>query len=154
MPQRRVREAIRRWTEVFMHRSMAETRRFMEAHSLSFAQMSVLMHLHRMRSCRVSDLGARLDVTNAAVSQLVDRLVQAGLVERVEDLRDRRVKRLQLTAEGQALVEEALARREAWLEATLSTLTAEEQERIADALDLLTEAARKAEFETTISEEA
>ncbi len=149
MTKRTVREAIRRWAEVFMHRSMAEMRRFMEAHGLSFAQMSVLFHLHRASACRVSDLGARLDVTNAAVSQLVERLVQSGLVERVEDPRDRRVRRLQLTAAGQALVDQAVAARERWLESVLDRLSPEERERIAEALDLLTEAARRGEGDET-----
>ncbi|HIQ08166.1 MAG TPA: MarR family transcriptional regulator [Anaerolineaceae bacterium] len=142
MNRDQVRQALRRWTEVFMHRSMAETRTFMETHGLSFAQISVLMHLRRADACRVSDLGARLGVSNAAASQLVDRLVQAGLVERLEDARDRRVKRLRLTPVGEALVNQAIAARKSWLESVLDRLSDEEQACVADALRLLTEAAR------------
>ncbi len=143
MDRSQVREALRRWSEVFMHRSMAESRAFMEAHGLSFAQMSVLMLLKRTSSCRVSDLGARLEVSNAAASQLVDRLVQAGLVERLEDKQDRRVKRLRLTAKGEDLVAQAIAARERWLESVLDRLSEQERAQVAQALNLLTEAARQ-----------
>ncbi len=138
-----VRQALRRWSEMFMHRSMAETRAFIEAHGLSFAQISVLMHLRRFTSCRVSDLGARLGVSNAAASQVVDRLVQAGLVERTEDAQDRRVKRLRLTPRGQALLDQAIAARERWLESVLDHLSEQERAQVAQALNLLTEAAQK-----------
>ena len=143
MNKSQVHEALRRWAEVFMHRSMAETRAFMEAHGLSFAQISVLMHLRRFDACRVSDLGARLGVSNAAASQLVDRLVQAGLVERAEDPHDRRVKRLRLTPQGEALVGQAIAARERWLESVLDRLSAEQQAQVAEALRLLTQAAQE-----------
>ena len=145
MDKARVREALRRWSEVFMHRSMAQTRRFMEAHDLSFAQISVLMHLKHFDACRVSDLGARLGVSNAAVSQLADRLVKAGLVERAEDPHDRRVKRLRLTEQGRALIAQAIEARERWLESVLDRLSEQEQAQVAEALRLLTEAAQAAD---------
>lgn len=141
MNREQVRQALRQWSEVFMHRSMAETRTFMETHGLSFAQISVLMHLRRSNACRISDLGMRLGVSNAAASQLVDRLVQAGLVERLEDAKDRRVKRLRLTPTGEKLVDQAIAVRESWLESVLDRLSDEEQARVTEALRLLTEAA-------------
>lgn len=140
MTTHEVREAIRRWAKEFMHRSMTETRRFLEEYNLSFPQMSVLMWIYRGGGCRVSDLGAQMGVTNAAASQLVERLVQAGLVRRASDPTDRRVRRLELTPEGLALVERAIAAREAWIERALERLSPAQRRQVAEALDVLTQA--------------
>lgn len=50
------------------------------------------------------DLARQLGVGLAAVSGMVDRLVAQGLVARAEDPDDRRVRRVELTAEGSTLV--------------------------------------------------
>ena len=38
-------EVIHEWSEVFMHRSMRDFRKFMEETGLSFSQMNILMRL-------------------------------------------------------------------------------------------------------------
>ncbi|HXV94676.1 MAG TPA: MarR family transcriptional regulator [Pseudonocardia sp.] len=54
-------------------------------------------------------LAERLALTPGATTALVDRLVAAGLVERVRDLPDRRQVRVQLTSEARRLGREHLA---------------------------------------------
>ena len=49
-------------------------------------------------------IAEHLGVSNAAASQMVDRLVGMGLLERSEDPDDRRAKALALTEKGKALV--------------------------------------------------
>lgn len=51
-----------------------------------------------------SVLAGRLGMTRGAISKLADRLVGKGLIAREEDLADRRVQTLALTAKGRALV--------------------------------------------------
>jgi len=46
------------------------------------------------------EMAAALNCDPSSVTFLVDRLAERGLIERVLDPRDRRVKRLGLTAEG------------------------------------------------------
>ena len=48
-------------------------------------QFFLLMHLRHHEHCGISDLSEHMEITNAAASQLVDKLVQAGLLVRVED---------------------------------------------------------------------
>lgn len=48
----------------------------------------------------LSELAARASCVRSNMTQLVDRLEAEGLVQRVDDPADRRVKRAQLTAEG------------------------------------------------------
>jgi predicted transcriptional regulator len=68
-------EVVREWSEVFMHRSMRDFRKFMEETGLSFSQINILMRLLHGGNTGVSEIGDQLGVTNAAASQAVDRLV-------------------------------------------------------------------------------
>ncbi len=136
-------EVIREWSEVFMHRSMREFKRFMDATGLSFSQINILMRLFHGGSAGVSEIGDQLGVTNPAASQAVDRLVQLGLIERTEDPEDRRAKRLALTQKGRTLIEKGVEVRSQWIEGLTDALTPEQQNMIISALTLLTEAAHK-----------
>jgi DNA-binding MarR family transcriptional regulator len=139
-------EVVREWSEVFMHRSMRDFKRFMDATGLSFSQINILMRLVHGGSTGVSEIGEQLGVSNAAASQAVDRLVmEMGLIERTEDPVDRRAKRLTLTKKGRALIEKGVEARSVWIEGLTDALTPDQQNMIISALILLTEAARKME---------
>jgi MarR family transcriptional regulator, organic hydroperoxide resistance regulator len=116
---------------------------FIKASGLSMPQFFLLMHLHRREQCGISDLSEQMDVTAAATSQLVDKLVQAGLLVRVEDPNDRRAKQVSLSPAGKALVEKGIMERFRWVEEIAARLTEEEQAQVSAALTILTEAARE-----------
>lgn len=137
--------ALREWAEIFMHRSMCDFFQFIRETGLSTTQLNTLMRLYHGGSCGISDVGDYLGITNAATSQLVQRLVEQRLLERAEDPHDRRVKQLTLTAEGRTLIEQAIEARRRWLEGLTTALTPEQQLNIVTALADLTEAARKLE---------
>ncbi len=134
-------QVIHRWAEVFMQRSMRDFRKFMGETGLTFPQINVLMRLHHSGACGVSDLAEKMAVSNAAASQLVDRLVQMGYVERREDPDDRRAKILTLTPEGKALIAKGVQMRARWLEDLAASLSEQDRARIIEALTLLTDAA-------------
>jgi len=138
-------EVLGEWAEVFMHRSFRDFKRFMDEAGLSPSQANALMRLYHGGLCGVSDIGGHLGISNAAASQMVERLVQMGLLVRNEDLLDRRARKLELTAEGRALVQRGIEARRAWMEALTVNLTSTQQEKIAEALSMLTEAAKKPE---------
>ena len=142
-PTKQLTEVVREWSEVFMHRSMRDFKRFMDETDLSFSQMSVLMRLFHGSNCGVSEIGEQLGITNAAASQTVDRMVQLGLIERTEDPDDRRAKRLALTQKGRTFMEKGIEARSQWVEGLTDALTPEQQNMIISALTLLTEAAHK-----------
>jgi DNA-binding MarR family transcriptional regulator len=135
-------EALREWVEVFTNRSMRDTMQFWKESGLSMPHISTVMRLHYTGACGVSEVGSHLGVTNAAASQMVERLVQLGYLERAEDPNDRRVKQLTLTAKGNALIQKSLEARRRWLENLVEALTPKQQAEITSALVLLTEAAR------------
>lgn len=69
------------------------------------AQWKVLFKLARAPGLRQVELAEMLDVEPITLSRIVDRLAEAGLVERAADPADRRAWRLHLTPKAQPLVE-------------------------------------------------
>ncbi len=138
-------QILRNWTEIFMRRSFRDFRRFMEQADLSPSQVGSLMRLYHRGDSGVCDIGEYLGVSRPAASQLVDRLVQQGLLERGEDPGDRRFKQVRLTARGRDLVESGIQARLSWIESLTVDFSAEEQQTILEALALLTRAAQKLE---------
>ena len=100
--------AMRDWSEVFMQRSMREWWRYVKSLGLSMPQFSTLMKIYYRGGCGVSDISEHLDVTAAGASQIVERLVHAGLLERNEHPQDRRAKQLELSHKGKSLIEKGV----------------------------------------------
>jgi DNA-binding MarR family transcriptional regulator len=143
-------QALLAWVRVSMRRSMHEFMHWMNHANLSNSQLGALMRLYYHGECPVSDIGDDLGITAAAASQMVDRLVQQGLLDRESDSHDRRVKRVTLTAEGRALVRSGVEARVRWLRDLEATIPPEQRERIVLSLQTLTDAA--AELETSYAE--
>ena len=135
-------EVIRKWSQVFMQRSMRDFKRFMDSTGLSFSQINILMRLFHEGITNVSEVGELLGISNAAASQAVDRLVGLGLIERTEDPEDRRTKRLALTPVGRTAIEKGIEARSQWIEGVTHALNPEQQKMIISALTLLTQAAQ------------
>ena len=73
------------------------------------AQWKVLFKLTRTPGLRQVELADMLDLEPITLCRIVDRLEEAGLVERVRDPEDRRAWRLHVTAQAQPLVEKLRA---------------------------------------------
>jgi DNA-binding MarR family transcriptional regulator len=140
-------QAIRSWMDVFMHRSMRGWGSFAKSTGLSMPQFSILMQLHHKGVCGLSDISERFDISNAAASQLVDKLVQSGLIQREEDPHDRRAKLLNLTDKGKALIQQGIEERYRWVDQLAENLTVEERAKVTEALNIMTQAARELEAE-------
>lgn len=141
-------QTIRHFMDFAMHHSMRERAHFAKATGLSMPQFGILMQLHYRHNCGVSDLSERFDITNAAASQLVDKLVQSGLIQRAEDPNDRRAKLLNLTDKGRDLIQQGLEGRYRWVDEVAGKLTAEERAKVSEALKIMTQAAEELEAES------
>ena len=141
-------QSLRGWMDTFVHRSMHDSARFVKASGFSMPQFFLLMQVHRREHCGISDLSEHLEITNAATSQLVDKLVQAGLLERAEDPHDRRAKQVSLTPAGDEMVEKAIAERLRWVDEVAARLSNEEKVKVSTALNILAEAARALDLES------
>lgn len=138
----RFSKTLRAWMDTFMHRSMRGWNQFAKSTGLSMPQFSILMQLHHKGPCGLSEISERFDVSAAAASQLVDKLVQAGYLERAEDPADRRAKLVTLSVKGAELIRQGVKERHRWMDDLAATLSAEDQRKVADALEILTNAAR------------
>lgn len=132
-------KTLQDWIEFFMRRMMYNVFLFAKENNLSMSQMGALMNIHRQGVCSVSDIGDELGVTSAAVSQMLDRLVQQELVERTEDPHDRRAKQIALSDKGDRMIHESFRARHAWLGDLAGSFTPAEQEQVLSALRLLLE---------------
>jgi DNA-binding MarR family transcriptional regulator len=133
--------------DAFMHRSMRGWGLFAKSTGLSMPQFSVLMQLHYRGACGMSEISERFEVTAAAASQLVDKLVQSGFIKREEDPHDRRAKLLNLTDRGKELVQQGIEERYRWVDQLAERLTAEERVQVSEALNIMTRAAQELEAE-------
>lgn len=128
-----------------MRHSTVEFNRFMKETALSMPQFHTMLRLYYRKSSGVSDIAQDVGFTRAASSQMIDRLVQQGLVERVENPADRRERVITLSLDGQELIEQIIASRRQWMENLTNVLTPGEQGQIIDAMTLLSRAARELE---------
>ena len=138
-------QSLREWMDSLTHRSMRDWSHYIKANGFSMPQFFLLMHLRHREHCGISDLSEHMEISNAAASQLVDKLVQAKLLVRVEDPNDRRAKQVSLSPDGEELIKKGIAERSRWVEHLAGNLNDEERQKVAEALEILNEAAKKLE---------
>jgi MarR family transcriptional regulator, organic hydroperoxide resistance regulator len=89
---------------------------------LSIPQFDLLSTLSEREGMSQQELAERLYVTKGNVSGLLDRMVEADLVERRSIPGDRRSNALHLTAKGRDLAEKGIAAQRSYVHRTLGTL--------------------------------
>jgi DNA-binding MarR family transcriptional regulator len=97
---------------------------------LTLSQLDAMKNLGE--PCSQRQLADRLHFDASNVTDIVDRLEERGLVERTVDPSDRRVRRLVLTPEGEAIHRKLFER--ALAEAPTNSLTRAEQLQLRDLL--------------------
>ena len=133
-------QSIRAWMDVFMQRSMGNWWRFARSTGLSMPQFSLMTQMYHRGACGMSGISERFEITPAAASQMVDKLVQSGYIVREEDPTDRRAKTLNLTPKGHQLIDDGNEERYRWVDELAGKLNAEERAQIVEALDVMTRA--------------
>jgi DNA-binding MarR family transcriptional regulator len=103
---------------------------------LSVAQIR-MMRLLTAKSRIAAELSAELGMTASAVSQATHRLERMGLVVRRPDAFDRRIKRLELSATGDALMSRRQALRVDRARQALAGLAEEHRRRLISSLEEL-----------------
>ncbi len=93
---------------------------------LSIPQFDLLSTLTEREGMSQQELAERLYVTKGNVSGLLDRMVEAGLVERRSIPGDRRSNALYLTAKGRDLANRGMGAQRAYVMRTLGTLPAQD----------------------------
>lgn len=121
-----------------LHETAHAMRRAFDRRAVSLgvtrAQWKVLFRLTRFPGLRQVELAEMLDVEPISLSRIVDRLEEAGLVERVRDPADRRAWRLQVTAKAEPLVAKLKALGLQLVDEAFKGIEREELERVRSVL--------------------
>jgi DNA-binding MarR family transcriptional regulator len=137
--------ALKEWIGQVMQLSMKDFIEYSAETRLSMPQIAMLVRLNDRKHCAVTELGEEFGVSGAAASQMVEKLVQMGLLERVEDANDRRVRRLLLTPKGKTIVERNFEARQGWIKGFCATVTPEFARNAAHMFRELMDAAQRFE---------
>ena len=89
-----------------------------------FRVLEVLLHKGPLP---VNTIGPKVWLTPGSISVAVDRLVKKGLVSRNDRAGDRRVRQVELTAKGRALITGGFREHAAAMEKTVSVLSKKER---------------------------
>ena len=114
-----------------------ELRRESEDLGVTSRQVTLLWLIRSRPSLSLRELAAEERISAPALSGHVDRLVKAGLVERVREVDDRRRVGLTLTEEGTRLLRRVRARRTSWLADHLRELEPDDVDAIEAAIEPL-----------------
>lgn len=128
------KQRLRVWLRLLRAHRTIESRLREElrtGHDSTLPRFDVLATLDRHRDgLRMSELSAKLQVSNGNVTGIVDRLVAEGLVERVSVEGDRRAMQVRLTQEGVARFAVMAAAHEGWVDEMLRDFGADELETL------------------------
>jgi DNA-binding MarR family transcriptional regulator len=127
-------DALRRLVDLASHRSGAVVALMNEA-SVTLPQVLLISRVERVGSASLSDLAEDSSASVAALSQMIERLVQQALLRRAEDPLDRRRKAIGATPRARALLRKLEAARSADYELGLVSLDPELRTRLAAMLE-------------------
>ena len=105
-----------------------------EETGLGLSDFGVLELLLHNGPLPVNTIGPMVDLTPGSISIAVDRLVEKGLVSRVESAEDGRVRIVALTPRGKALIDSAFRKHSGQMKTVFSALRPEELRGLETAL--------------------
>ena len=109
--------------------------------AVTMPQLRALVLVATSSDVNASAVAAALDVHPSNATRLVDRLVQAGLLDRREAAVDRRNVELSLTEDGVRLVDSVMTHRRQAFERILNRMSGAERRRLGVALEAFADAA-------------
>ena len=126
---------------------------FMRQTGLSMPQIHALLHIFHSPNgeCGLSEISNLTDASKPAASQLVERLVQQGLVERTENPLDRRNKNVRLTEKSLKLIQSGVTSNH-FLMDLMSSLPAKQRETVHTAFGYLAQAGQEIQSSHTQKE--
>ncbi|MCR2802805.1 MarR family winged helix-turn-helix transcriptional regulator [Paenibacillus soyae] len=108
-------------------------------------QMYMLHYIRESGKCRLTELADKLEVKPSAVTVMIDRLEKAEFVKRTNDPADRRVILVELTGEGERILNQAHEMREQIIGSYLNKLDADEAAIATDVLEKMVSYAQQAD---------
>jgi len=133
--------ALRLWLRLLTCSQLIERevrRRLRSRFGTTLPRFDLLAQLERHPGgLKMSELSRLLMVTGGNVTGIVDQLVKEGLVERLDDARDRRAWRVKLTRTGERTFDEMAREHERWMVELLGGVTRKESDALMQLLGQL-----------------
>jgi DNA-binding MarR family transcriptional regulator len=120
------------WNAIRSHIREIATQKF----AISVEQFHILRHINR-GSASISELAEAKHISRPAISQAVDVLVNLGMITRVQETRDRRYVRLDLTEAGRSLLNAIFDDTRSWMAEKLSVLNDADLEKFIQGMETL-----------------
>src|ERR1700736_2952682 len=117
-------------------------------HGLTRAQWAVLAKLERTEGLKQTEIADLMEMQPITLTRLIDKLCDAGLIERRSDETDRRVNRLYLTEAAKPLMAKLATLRAEITQTALASLSNADTHRLVDELETIKDNVREALLST------
>ncbi|MFA5103766.1 MAG: MarR family transcriptional regulator [Candidatus Margulisiibacteriota bacterium] len=114
-----------------------------EEMNITLPQLMVLEIIQKKGSPNMTDIAGDLSVTLSNVTGMIDRLIESGYVERVDDPQDRRIVRVRLTVKGKNTTQKAFEQRQRCLNQVFGKLSCEDQKSLLKITEKLVDAIKQ-----------
>lgn len=130
-------QTMENWAKLYFFQSLTEFFNYLKQTDLSLLQAYALAHIFFKGPLKMSDLCEHMQVSPAAASQLVERLEKLGMVERISDPADRRVRKVVALDKGRHFVQENFLFSQSWIAEIPANITPAQITQITEVLALL-----------------
>lgn len=109
-------------------------REILSNYNITPPQFIALQFLLEFGDLTIGELSSKMFLACSTMTDLIDRMEKNNLVVRVRDEKDRRVVRIHLLKEGERIIEEAIKKRQLYLNEILTQFTNSEMNELQDLL--------------------
>jgi len=137
------RSTMENWAKLYFFQSLTEFFNYLKQTDLSLLQAYALAYLFFKGTLKMSDLCEHMLVSPAAGSQLIERLEKLGMVARVSDPGDRRVRKIEVLEKGRNFVQENFHFSHGWIAEIPADIAPEQVAQITEVLAMLLKSLNK-----------
>jgi DNA-binding MarR family transcriptional regulator len=112
-------------------------RGILEDYKITPPQFDALQYLIHNEGLTISDLSLKLFQAPSTITDLVDRMENSGLVERIRDAKDRRVVRVNVLQKGYDIIDKVLDERCEFVNEALKSVDSDDRIEFIKYLDVL-----------------
>ena len=136
-------QTMENWAKLYFFQSLTEFFNYLKQTELSLLQAYALAHLFFKGPLKMSALCEHMMVSPAAGSQLIERLEKLGMVERVSEPGDRRVRKIVVLDKGKNFVQENFRFSQSWITEIPADINPEQIAQITEVLSMLLQGSGK-----------
>ena len=102
--------------------------------NISMPHIFILGMLNEKDFCNMSEIAGELAITTSAVTGLVDRMLNLGLVERIRGEKDRRIVKVKATKKGKDTINKVISQRREMMIKVFSQIDKQDREKYVEIL--------------------